>query len=377
MGNFPLAPPQASTFSHQIDALFYSLTAVSAIFGGITFALVIFFALRYRRGSKASRSNIHHEHLKLEIGWSLFPLVLALVFFWFGARQFIFAKTPPKDSMEVYVVGKQWMWHIQHAQSGVRENNTLHVPVGVPVKLTMISQDVIHAFYIPEFRLQYHVVPGHYTQAWFQATKTGTYHLFCAMYCGTQHSEMGGYVYVMQPQDYAQWIKNGGQDPQPQTLVERGASIYSRMVCDNCHKDKDTMRAPSLYSIYGKTRRFTDGTTAVADDAYLRESIIDPYKHIVTGYDNSMPIYESGTKPGQVSEEDILALVAYMKTLGTTGQSAAGATDNPQRGMAGHSTVPGTKRQLAVGALGFEKYDSEANTLMNGKPAVGALGSER
>ena len=376
MGNFPLAPPQASEFAHQLDPLFYALTAVCVFFGGITFLVVIYFSLHYKRGSKADRSNPHNEHLPLEISWSIFPLILALVFFWFGARQFIYAKTPPKDAMEIYVVGKQWMWHIQHAESGIRENNTLHVPIGRPVKLTMISQDVLHAFYIPEFRLQYHVVPGRYTQSWFTATEPGTYHLFCAMYCGTQHSEMGGYVYAMKPEDYALWIKNGGQDPQPQTVVERGGSIYTKMVCDNCHKDRDTMRAPSLYGLYGKTRRFNDGGTAVADDAYIRESIVDPYKHIVSGYDNTMPIYESGTKPGQVSEEDILALVAYIKTLGSTNVPVAPVANAPQRGSAPNTKVPGRGVVTAVGALGYEKDNPEANRLRNGKPAVGALGSE-
>lgn len=377
MGNFPLAPPKASLFSHQVDALFYSLTAVSVFFGGITFLVVIYFAVHFRRGTKADRSNPHHEHLPLEISWSIFPLILAMVFFWFGAREFIFAKTPPKGAMEVYVVGKQWMWHLQHAETGIRENNTLHVPVGVPIKLTMISQDVIHALYIPEFRLQYHVVPGRYTQTWFQAEKVGTYHMFCAMYCGTQHSEMGGYVYVMQPQDYAMWVKNGGQDVQPQTMQEHGAAVYTKMVCDNCHKDRDTMRAPSLYGLYGKTRRFNDGTSAVADEAYIRESIVDPYKHIVAGYDNTMPIYESGTKPGDLSEEDILALVAYIKTLGGSSATKPAAANEPEVGTTPGTRVPGPRPTLSVGALGFEHDEPEANTLRNGKPAVGALGSER
>ncbi|HLK14344.1 MAG TPA: cytochrome c oxidase subunit II [Fimbriimonadaceae bacterium] len=376
MGNFPLAPPQASEFAHQIDPLFYALTAVCVFFGGITFLVVIYFSLRYKRGTKADRSNPKHEHLPLEISWSIFPLILALVFFWFGAKQFIYAKTPPKDAMEIYVVGKQWMWHIQHAESGVRENNTLHVPIGRPVKLTMISQDVLHAFYIPEFRIQYHVVPGRYTQSWFTATKPGTYHLFCAMYCGTQHSEMGGYVYAMKPDDYAQWIKNGGNDPQPQTLVERGGSIYTKMACEGCHTEKDTIHGPSLYSLYGKTRRFTDGTTAVADDAYIRESIYKPDAKIVAGYIDTMSPYVSGTQPGAISEEDMLALVAYIKTLGTTNMPLDKSLSGTQRGVTPNSKVPGSARVTAVGALGFEKDNPEANRLRNGKPAVGALGSE-
>ena len=376
MGNLPISPVQASDFARHIDILIYTLTAISVFFGGITFALVIYFSLKYKRGTTADRSNPRNEHLPLEISWSILPLVLGMIFFWFGAKEFIYAKTPPKDSMEIFVVGKQWMWHFQHALSGVRENNALHVPLGRPVKLTMISQDVLHALFIPEFRIQYHVVPGRYTQAWFTATKVGTYHLFCAMYCGTQHSEMGGYVYVMKPEDYAQWIKNGGQDPQPQTLVEHGGAVYTKMACDNCHTDRDTMRAPSLYALYGKTRRFTDGTTAVADDTYIRDSIVTPAKQIVTGYIDTMSPYQSGTNPGDLSEEDILALIAYIKTLGLANVPPTGTPNSTQRGETPNTKVPGPGKTMAVGALGYEKYNPEASRLRNGKPAVGALGQE-
>ena len=368
MGNLPLAPPQASDFAARYDLLFYTLTAVCGFFGIITLVAMVYFALKYKQGSNADRTGASDGSLPLEISWSILPFVLAVLFFWWGAKEFIYFKRPPKDAMQVYVVGKQWMWHFQHPESGIRENNALHLPVGVPVRLTMISQDVIHALYIPEFRVQYQVVPGRYTQVWCTPTKVGKYHLFCAMYCGTQHSEMGGYVYVMEKGDYARWVAHGGNDVQTKSLVDRGADIYTKMACANCHTDRDTIRAPSLYGLYGKTRRFDDGSTAVADDVYIRESILDPFKHIVAGYTDTMIEYK-----GQISEDDIFSLVAYIKSLG--GLPTKNTTEAPQQGsMPNHTVIP-TGPTTAVGAVGSK--DLDANQLKDGALAVGAHGSRK
>lgn len=309
--NFPLAPQQASSISYFHDWVFYTLVVLTVIFTVIVYGMVVFFAVRYRRGSKVNRHQSHHENLLLEIAWTAIPTVLGLVMFFLGAKLFIEMRTSPKNAEDVYVIGKQWMWHMQHS-NGVRENNTLHVPVGKPVRLTLISQDVIHAFYVPDFRTQIHVVPGRYTTLWFEATKPGRYPLYCAMYCGTQHSEMGGYVYAMPPKEYAAWLKNGGNNVSEMSMEERGGRLFKVLSCDspNCHQTNNTNAAPSLVGIYGKQRVLSSGVNVTADDAYMREAILKPNNRITAGYVNTMPDYA-----GQLSEEDVLDLVAYIRTL--------------------------------------------------------------
>lgn len=316
MWNFPVTPPQASEQSVGYDAIFYVILALTVFFTVVVMALVLFFSIKYRVGSKANRDRPQHENLKIEIAWSLPPLLLGLVIFAWGAVAFVNGRRPPANALEIFVVGKQWMWHVQHT-NGVRENNTLHVPLGVPIKITMISQDVLHALYLPAFRVQRHVEPGQYTQMWFTPTKTGRYYMFCAMHCGTQHSEMGGYVYVMPQNEYAQWLANGGTNvaPPERTMAASGHRLYKQLNCGSCHGEKDTEKGPSIYGLPGKIRKFSSGATMVADDAYLRNSILNPYDHVVTGYINTMPAYK-----GQLTEEQILNLIAYMKTLG--GESA-------------------------------------------------------
>lgn len=351
MFNFSMSPPQASNFAGYHDTVFYILTALTVIFTlGVAIA-VLFLAVRYRAGNKVDRSNPPHESHILEITWSVIPLILGLVVFFISTKLFIDMRTPPKGAMEIYVVGKQWMWHIQH-QNGIRENNTLHVPVGKPVKLTMISQDVIHAFYIPAFRIQYHVVPGRYTQQWFTATKPGVYYLFCAMYCGNQHSEMGGYVYAMDPKDFARWQASGGESAAQLSPEQEGAKLWNQLGCGNgnCHVGGDTERGPTLAGILGKTRKFTDGSSAVADEAYIRESILQPYNRITVGYGNEMPAYE-----GQVSEQQILNLLAYIKTIG--GGAAVAPKSSSMETNGGVTGNPYVKpnTNLAVGAIGAQR----------------------
>lgn len=368
---FPLAPEQASNFAVEYDTIFYILTILTVLFTTLVGAMVVFFAIKYREGSKVDRSRPIYEHLPLEIGMTVVPTVMGLIVFFFGARLFVNMRTPPDDAMDIYIVGKQWMWHAQHAPSGVRENNTLHVPVGKPVRLTMISQDVIHAFFIPAFRVQYMVVPGRYTTQWFTATKPGVYHLFCNMYCGGQHSEMGGYVYAMEPKDYSEWLSNGGMDMKPMTMEQRGALTYDRLACGNCHTGEDTPRAPTLYGFFGRNRKFSNGSSVVADEAYFRKSLIDPHEVINEGYTDTMNAYN------EVSEEEILNMIAYVKSLGSSNQPgvpkqvpieafkgdpntgsnfesapsmAAGALQSEQRVM----PVP-SKGNLAVGALATER----------------------
>jgi cytochrome c oxidase subunit II len=368
--NFPMSPEQASTFAAEHDVIFYTLTILTIVFTLLVAGLVIFFVIRYREGTKVDRSRPIYEHLPLEMAMTIVPTVLGLVVFFFGARLFVKMRTPPKDSMDIYIVGKQWMWHAQHAPSGVRENNTLHVPVGKNVRLTMISQDVIHAFYVPEFRIQYMVVPGRYTTQWFQATKPGVYHIFCNMYCGGQHSEMGGYVYAMDPKDYAKWIANGGNDLQPMTMEQRGAASYDRLACGNCHEAKDTARAPSLYGFFGRTRRFTNGSSVVADDAYFRKSLIDPHEVINEGYSNTMSAYND------IDEEEILNLVAYVKSLGTSSEPKPGQPSlEPQKGEANTGNNFVNPPNMAVGALAHENKPPTPGP-RRGNMSVGAMSTD-
>ncbi len=323
MWNYPVAPPQASTFAEKHDALFYVITALTIFFTVVVFSCVLFFAVKYRKGSKANRDNIVHDSHKVEILWSLPPLILGLVVFAWGAQLFIEMRTMPKDAIEMFVIGKQWMWHVQHP-NGVRENNTIHVPMGRKVKLTMISQDVIHAVYIPAFRAQYQVIPGRYTTLWFEATKPGKYPLFCNMYCGTQHSEMGGYVYVVTPEEYAQFLQRDGdaKNPAIKSVADSGRELYKQLACGSCHVAQDNERAPSLNGIVGTKRKMATGELLEANDDYLRESIINPGGRLTAGYTNTMP----PDYKAQLTEEQVRSLIEYMKTLGTAPAAPASTT---------------------------------------------------
>ncbi len=326
--NFPIRPEAASSFANKNDALFFTISLLALFFTVVVSAMIIIFAVKFRRGKKADRSNPQHHSVRLEMILMLGPLFLALAIFAWGTAIFIDQRTPPKDSMELFVIGKQWMWHVQHKASGIRENNEIHVPVDTPVRVTLISQDVIHGFYVPEFRQQYHVVPGRYGMTWFKPTKIGKYHLFCTIHCGTQHSEMGGYVYVMSKEDFAKWVANGGNrfKEQPQTPALAGKQLYEELACGNCHGGVDTERGPSLNGLYGRERPLVNGSTK-ADEDYIRDSIINPYKHIVKGYTNTMPVY---IYREQVNEEQIRDLIEYIKTLGMENAKPAPQSGNVQ-----------------------------------------------
>jgi cytochrome c oxidase subunit II len=371
MFNFPLTPPAASNWAKEHDFVFYTLCILTVLFTLIVGAGVIFFAVRYRAGNKVDRSRPMYENLKLELTWTFIPLLLGLVVFWQGARLFVEMRTPPRDATEIYVIGKQWMWHIQHT-NGIRENNTLHVPVGKPVKLTMISQDVIHAFYIPAFRVQMHVVPGRYTQLWFTATQAGQYHLFCGMFCGTQHSEMVGTVVAMEPKDYANWTANQGMSVLPLTMEQAGQKLYNKIGCNNCHADVSTVRAPSLIGIFNTNRTFTDGSSLVANDEYLRESILRPWNHITAGYDESMPAYD-----GQINESDVLNLISYIKSMGTSSLKPSPSSIMSPSVAPTTSSGKDVTDTLSVNAIQAEHPDPNATTtLRNNTPSVGAIAAE-
>ncbi len=307
MNQFHLFPPQASTTAQQVDALFFALTGVTLFFCAVVFLPILFFAIKYRRGSKADRSNAWSGSLLLESGWTLFPLVLGIALFTWGALIYFRMERLPPNALQVQVVARQWMWKLQHAE-GKREINELHVPVGRTVALTMTSQDVIHSFYIPAFRVKQDVVPGKYTGEWFKATKPGEYHLFCAEYCGTSHSGMIGRVVVMEPVNYEKWLNTGEST---EAVAIAGARLFRERGCSGCHSANSQFHVPLLEGIYRKPVALADGTIVQADDQYLRDSILLPGKQISAGYENIMPSYA-----GQLSEEEIMQLVAYLKALG-------------------------------------------------------------
>src|SRR5918999_1490254 len=305
--NVPLFPEQASAFAGDVDTLYAFLVGVSVFFSGLIFLLLLVFAVKYRRRSEDEQPRPILGSLRLELLWTAVPLVLTMVIFAWGARLYFTTSVPPEDAMEIYVVGLQWMWMAQH-QGGQREINELHVPVGRPVKLIMTSQDVIHSFYVPAFRIKMDVVPGLYTTTWFDASKTGSFHLFCTEYCGTAHAGMGGRIVVMKPTEFENWL-SGGTSAEP--LAAAGERLFQQLGCSGCHAPNRQVQAPSLQGLYGKSVPLQSGETVVADESYIRASILTPQQQIVAGYAPIMPPYQ-----GQISEEGLLQLIAYIKSLG-------------------------------------------------------------
>ena len=307
MDKFRLFPPQASSGSHEVDFLFFALILVSLFFIAIIFLPILFFSIKYRRGSPADRSNPSTGSNLLESGWTLGAVVLSLGLFGWGALGYFHLERRPANAIDVQVVGKQWMWKIQHAE-GKREINELHVPVDRTIALTLTSQDVIHSFFVPAFRVKQDVVPGKYTGEWFKPTRIGEYHIFCSQYCGTQHARMIGRVVVMQPAAYEKWLKSGEQT---ESIVLAGQRLFHDRGCSGCHAPNSKFHAPLLEGLYRKPVPLADRTIATADDQYLRDSILQPAKQISAGYDNIMPSYS-----GHLSEEEIMALIAYLKAIG-------------------------------------------------------------
>lgn len=314
----PFFPPEASTFAREVDVLYLVTWFLTIFFLTVVVIMLATLAYIYRRNSKADRSHPIHTHHGLELAWSIIPMILGLMIFAWGAKLYADAYKVPDNAEEIFVVGKQWMWHIQHS-NGVRENNVLTVPTGRPFKLTCISQDVIHSFFVPAFRIKRDVLPGHYTSAWFEATQPGEYHLFCAEYCGTEHSRMTGTVRVLTPSDYQRWLdlKGSKEALEPKavrakSMEEEGREIFDTVGCANCHTPESTPRAPSLYALYGKKRQMQSGEILTADREYLRANILQPNDKVTAGYEATMPVYQ-----GALTEEQVNALISYVKSLGT------------------------------------------------------------
>jgi cytochrome c oxidase subunit 2 len=300
-----LFPTEASGISPYVDALYFFLVAMTVFGTALVAALLLAFSIRYRREKSPVATHVEGSTL-LEATWTIIPLAIFLVAFVWGALLYFRIYNPPANAMNIYIVGKQWMWKAEHP-GGQHEINALHVPMGQPVQLTMISQDVFHSFSIPDFRIKREVIPGRYSTVWFEATQPGTYHLFCTQYCGTQHSGMVGEVTVLTPEDYKKWLQ---QSTSGMSLAQNGERLFSSMGCNSCHNGTAAARGPSLAGVYGSKLTLTDGSQILVDDAYLRDAILNPSKHVTAGFAPIMPTYQ-----GQMSEDGLIDLVEFIKNM--------------------------------------------------------------
>ncbi len=307
-GIIPLWPAAASPYARQVDALVISFSALVLALTIPVFVLLTVFAVRYRHGREADRGEAVNRNVWLETSWTVLPFLLALGFFVYAIGLFLDLGRPPPDALTVQVVGKQWMWKFEHP-GGQREIDELHVPAGEPVRLLMISQDVIHSLYVPALRIKQDVLPGRYTSLWFNADRPGVYALRCAEFCGFDHSVMGGRIIILQPQAYAAWLERAGVDG---SLAQQGFVLFRSLGCSGCHDRASTRRAPSLHGVFGRRVALDDGRLATADESYIRDSILYPDRAVTAGYRPIMPTFA-----GQVGEEELLRLVAYVKSLAT------------------------------------------------------------
>jgi cytochrome c oxidase subunit II len=358
--------PRASTIAGPVDQVFWYINAITIFFTILVAVLVIAFTVRYRKGNRVNRTLPGHEGIALELTWTIIPLIIALSIFAWSTSVYFSIIRPPKDAMEIYVVGKQWMWKMQHP-NGRWEMNEIHVPLGRPVKLTMISEDVVHSFGIPAFRVKQDVIPGRYTQLWFEPTRVGRYHLFCSQFCGTNHAIMGGYITVMEPQEWERWMRTGNT---PRSLASTGERKFRELGCTGCHGGNSTVRAPSLENIYNQPvavqlpDQGNRTVTIKADDRYIHDSIVLPAKEIAAGYSPIMPSYK-----GRLSEEELIQLVEYIKSLSTsngTSNSSAQAYnlrgDVAPKGLVQSGAVSPLQGGSSTGAVNGSASGSMANT---------------
>jgi cytochrome c oxidase subunit 2 len=300
-----LFPAEASTIAPYADALYFFLLAITVVGLVLVGVLVFGFSIRYRKSRSPVATQVEGSTL-LEATWTIIPLALFMVTWIWGALLYFRIYNPPTNAMNIYVVGKQWMWKAEH-EGGQHEINALHVPTGRPVQLTLISQDVFHSFSVPDFRIKREVIPGRYSTVWFQATTPGTYHIFCTQYCGTNHSAMIGEVTVLSPADYEKWTQESTSGT---SLAQNGERLFASMGCNACHSGSAAARGPNLAGVYGSKLQLTGGSEVLVNDAYLRDAILNPSQHITAGYAPIMPTYQ-----GQISEDGLIDLVEYIKNM--------------------------------------------------------------
>jgi cytochrome c oxidase subunit II len=342
-----IMPEQASTYAPSVDALYFYLVGLTIVFSILISLLILYFAVKYRRRSEQEIPDHVEGSMKLETVWTVIPFIIAMSIFIGGVRVYFKQYRVPTNALDVYVVAKQWMWKFQHTD-GQREINELHVPVGRRIKLTMATEDTIHSLFVPAFRVKMDVVPGRYSYLWFEPTKPGRYHLFCAEYCGTSHSGMIGWIEVMDSSDYEAWLSGGTSGG---SLAQSGEKVFQQLACNTCHKSDGTGRGPVLEGVFGKTVLLANGVKVTADEAYIRESMLNSQAKIVAGFPQPsiMPTFQ-----GQISEEQLLQLIEYIKFLGQKQAPVAGGpiggtglpaspgagASTPQSGAAGKTTSP-------------------------------------
>jgi cytochrome c oxidase subunit 2 len=309
--DYPLAlwPPAASASATETDYIILAFTVLTLLLTGPIFIGITWFAIYYREGRAVNREHRSSSSQAVELSWMIIPFLLTLFFFVWGAALFDTHKHPPANATQISAIGRQWMWKFQHP-GGQWEINDLHVPVGQPVVINMISQDVIHSLYIPAMRIQMETLPDRYTQLWFKPDRAGTYRLYCSEFCGTDHSNMDGLLTVMEPADYARWLQQSGTS---QSLAAAGKALFASYGCSGCHDAGSTVHAPSLAGVYGNPVPMEAGGTLVADDSYIRDKILNPNDNKVAGYKQVMPSFK-----GVIPEDDLLRLIAYVKSLGPT-----------------------------------------------------------
>ena len=329
----PLFPERASTIAARVDTLYFFLLGVAGFFAILIAGLIVYYAVRYRRRDPASVGDRIHGGMLLELTWTIVPLMITMVIFVWGASVYFAMARPPEDTLNIYVVAKQWMWKFQHLD-GQREINELHVPVGRAVKLITTSEDVIHDFFVPAFRIKADVLPGRYVNIWFLVTKPGRFRLFCAEYCGTRHSGMIGEIIAMEPSEYEAWL--GGGDVEG-SLASAGQKLFADLACNTCHRPDFQGRGPSLEGSFGKTVTLQDGRSLVVDEAYLRESILQPSAKITAGFQPIMPTFQ-----GLVTEEQLLQLIEYIKSLRSQPEPASPRP--PTNGLALDPATPARSR---------------------------------
>lgn len=344
--NFRLFPDTASSVAGEVNTFYILMVVLTASVGIGIGAFLVYSAIRYHRKSENEMGAQFRNNIPVEAAWIIIPFLIFMGMFVWGAKVYFDIERPPNNAIRMYVVGKQWMWKVQHPE-GQREINELHIPVGRPVELTMTSEDAIHSFFVPAFRTKQDVLPGRYTTTWFEATKPGRYHLFCAEFCGAKHSGMIGYVYAMEPREYQAWLTQGASEG---SLASMGEKYFHQYGCSNCHHFDDAGRAPHLTGLYNRPVQISDGQTVIADDSYIRESILNPDAKIVYGYAKIMPNFT-----GILSEEQIIALISYIKALGpapgSQQPSSSGAVPKlygAQPGIGGPGATSNTTSQQGV-----------------------------
>ena len=318
-----IIPEQASTLAPEVDQLYWFITGVTAFFGILVTILVIYFAVKYRTNDPLKVGAPITGSIPLELAWSVIPFLISVVIFAWAAKVYFDIYRPPDQTLEIYSTGKRWMWKFQHLD-GKAEINQLHVPVGRAVRVTFTSEDVLHSLYFPSFRVKADAIPGRYSSVWFNATKVGEYHIFCAEYCGTRHSGMIGTVYVMEPAAYQAWLSGGGGGG---TLASRGEQLFSELACNTCHVGDGSGRGPSLLNKFGRREQLASGAAVTIDESYVRESILTPQMKVVAGYQPVMPTFQ-----GLINEENVMALIEYVKSLKSSQEASAAAAGAPPAG---------------------------------------------